>query len=126
LAFTSFTGIPTPDQLHAIVVGLQGMLADPAKLATKENITAAIDGVQSVIKPDAEAKNVPEEISEFRKAFDRLLKDAGIKQLVVLGDDLDRCLPDIAIETLEAIRLFVFTSGTAFVVAADEAMIEYA
>jgi hypothetical protein len=34
-------------------------------------------------------------------------------------------LADTAIETLEAIRLFVFTSGTAFVVAADEAMIEY-
>jgi hypothetical protein len=34
-------------------------------------------------------------------------------------------LPDTAIETLEAIRLFVFTAGTAFVVAADEAMIEY-
>ena len=31
-----------------------------------------------------------------------------------------------AIETLEAIRLFVFTAQTAFVVAADEAMIEYA
>jgi hypothetical protein len=54
------------------------------------------------------------------------LKAAGIKQLIVLVDDLDRCLPDTAIETLEAIRLFVFTSGTAFVVAADEAMIEYA
>jgi predicted KAP-like P-loop ATPase len=35
-------------------------------------------------------------------------------------------LPDTAIETLEAIRLFVFTARTAFVVAADEAMIEYA
>jgi predicted KAP-like P-loop ATPase len=35
-------------------------------------------------------------------------------------------LPDTAIETLEAVRLFVFTSRTAFVVAADEAMIEYA
>ncbi|WP_336493049.1 P-loop NTPase fold protein, partial [Methylobacterium nigriterrae] len=90
--------------------------ADPAKLATKENISAAIEGVKSVIKP-AEAKNVPEEITEFRKAFDKLLKDAGIKQLVVLVDDLDRCLPDTAIETLEAIRLFVFTAGTAFVVA---------
>ncbi len=62
----------------------------------------------------------------FRKAFDKLLDDAGIKQLVVLIDDLDRCLPDTAIETLEAVRLFVFTSRTAFVVAADEAMIEYA
>jgi predicted KAP-like P-loop ATPase len=82
--------------------------------------------VKSVIKPGAEGKNIPEEIAEFRKAFDKLLKAAGIKQLIVLVDDLDRCLPDTAIETLEAIRLFVFTSGTAFVVAADEAMIEYA
>src|SRR5258708_17851344 len=83
-------------------------------------------GVKSVIKLGGEGKRIPEEIAEFRKAFDKLLKDAGIKQLIVLVDDLDRCLPDTAIETLEAIRLFVFTSGTAFVVAADEAMIEYA
>src|SRR5207247_854805 len=54
------------------------------------------------------------------------LNQAGIEQLVVLIDDLDRCLPDTAIETLEAVRLFVFTARTAFVVAADEAMIEYA
>jgi len=32
----------------------------------------------------------------------------------------------VAIETLEAVRLFLFTSKTAFVVAADEPMIEYA
>ena len=46
--------------------------------------------------------------------------------MIVLVDDLDRCLPETAIETLEAIRLFVFTTKTAFVVAADEGMIEYA
>jgi predicted KAP-like P-loop ATPase len=124
LAFTAFTDIPTPEQIEAITHGLQNMLADPVKLATEENITAAIDGVRSVLNP-AEPKHVPEEITEFRKAFDKLLSDAAIKQLIVLVDDLDRCLPDTAIETLEAIRLFVFTSRTAFVVAADEAMIEY-
>lgn len=125
LAFTAFTGIPTPDQIHAITSGLQAMLADPGELATKENLGSAIEGIKSVLKPEAEAKHVPEEIAEFRKAFEKLLKDAGVKLLIVLVDDLDRCLPDTAIETLEAIRLFVFTAGTAFVVAADEAMIEY-
>lgn len=125
LAVTAFTGIPTPDQISTIVGTLEGMFADPGKLATKENLTSAIDGVKSMLKP-AETKNVPEEVEAFRKAFDKLLKDAGIKQLIVLIDDLDRCLPDTAIETLEAIRLFVFTARTAFVVAADEAMIEYA
>ena len=128
LALTAFTGIPTPDQIQAIVGTLEGFLADPAKLATKDNVTAAIDGVKGLLKPTSESAstNVPEEINAFRKAFDDLLKKAGVEQLVVLIDDLDRCLPDTAIETLEAVRLFVFTSRTAFVVAADEAMIEYA
>ena len=44
--------------------------------------------------------------------------------LVVLIDDLDRCLPSTAISTLEAIRLFLFLRNTAFVIAADEAMIK--
>lgn len=125
LAWTAHTGLPTPDQIGSIVSTLQGWLGNPAQLATKENIDSAIDEAKSFLKP-AESKNVPHEVEEFRKDFDKLLDEAGIDQLVVLIDDLDRCLPDIAIETLEAIRLLVFTSRTAFVVAADEAMVEYA
>ncbi len=128
LALTAFTGIPTPDQIQAIVGKLDGFLADPAELATKDNVEAVIEGVKGLLSPASESAstNVPEEINAFRKAFDDLLEKAGVEQLVVLIDDLDRCLPDTAIETLEAVRLFVFTSRTAFVVAADEAMIEYA
>jgi hypothetical protein len=127
LAFTAFTGIPTPTQIEAIVGVLQGMIADPIQLATKDNIKGVLEGVEGLLKPkEGESTNVSKEINAFRKAFDELLKSAGIEQLIVLVDDLDRCLPDTAIETLEAIRLFVFTSRTAFVVAADEAMIEYA
>jgi KAP family P-loop domain len=126
LAFTTFTGIPTPDQIQTIVGTLEGLFADPAKLATKDNLDAALNGVKGLLKPPGDTTNVPEEINAFRKAFDDLLEKADVDQLVVLIDDLDRCLPDIAIETLEAVRLFVFTSRTAFVVAADEAMIEYA
>lgn len=128
LAFTAFTGIPTPDQIQTILGTLQGFLDDPVKLATKDNAVATIEGVKGLLKPADEnaSTNVPEEINGFRKAFDDLLEKAGVEQLIVLIDDLDRCLPDTAIETLEAVRLFVFTSHTAFVVAADEAMIEYA
>ena len=128
LAFTTFTGIPTPDQVQTIVGTLEGVLGDPASLANKDSIQSAIDSVQGLLKPKEEGNgtNVPEEINAFLNAFDDLLSKAGVEQLVVLIDDLDRCLPDTAIETLEAVRLFVFTSRTAFVVAADEAMIEYA
>ena len=125
LALTAFTGIPTYEQLKSAVSGLQNIINNPSELATSQNLELVIGEIQSIIKPVEATKNVPEEIGEFRKAFDELLTAAGIKQLVVLVDDLDRCLPDTAIETLEAIRLFVFTSRTAFVVAADEAMVEY-
>ena len=124
LAFTAATGIPTPDQIELVLGKVKSVFDDPGTLATKDNYDAAVDGIKGFLKP-GESKNVPEEIAEFRKAFDDLLNEAGIKQLIVLIDDLDRCLPDTAIETLEAVRLFVFTDKTAFVVAADEAMIEY-
>ena len=127
LAFTALSGVPTPDQVQTIVGTLEGLLADPAKLATRGHLEAAIAGVQGLLKPRQEGGvSVPKEITAFRQAFEGLLHEAGVDQLVVLIDDLDRCLPDTAIETLEAVRLFVFTSSTAFVVAADEAMIEYA
>lgn len=126
LALTAFTGVPTPDVIQSVIGGLESFINDPSKLATKENFQELVSNAKSVLKPKDDSKNVPEEIGEFRKAFDELLKKAGVKQLIVLIDDLDRCLPEIAIETLEAIRLFVFTSRTAFIVAADEGMIEYA
>jgi predicted KAP-like P-loop ATPase len=73
-----------------------------------------------------DGENLPEAIHHFRQEFSKLLEEAKIKQLVVLIDDLDRCLPPTAIDTLEAIRLFLFVPKTAFVIGADEAMIEYA
>lgn len=124
LALTAYASLPAIG-IQALVGTLEGLFADPTKLS-KENLEAALSEAKGLLKSDRETKNVPEEITAFRKAFDNLLDQAGIEQLVVLIDDLDRCLPDTAIETLEAVRLFVFTSRTAFVVAADEAMIEYA
>jgi predicted KAP-like P-loop ATPase len=44
----------------------------------------------------------------------------------VLIDDLDRCLPETTISTLEAIRLLLFLNHTAFVIAADDQMIKHA
>lgn len=128
LAFTAYTGIPTADQLQTAISALGAFVEDPKQVFTKENVKSAFGALKGSVsvKPAEDSKHIPDEVREFLKSFDNLLAKAGIKQLVVLIDDLDRCLPDTAIETLEAIRLFVFTSKTAFVVAADEGMIEYA
>lgn len=72
------------------------------------------------------AEDVRRNIRDFRADFAALLEEAGITTLVVFIDDLDRCLPDTIIETLEAIKLFLFVKGTAFVLGADERLVRYA
>lgn len=126
LGITAFTGIPTGAVVETFLTGLQNLTNNPSGVVNKERADDLFQQASSLLKPKDPSKNVPKEISEFRKSFDKLLKAAGVEQLIVLVDDLDRCLPDTAIETLEAIRLFIFTQKTAFVIAADEGMIEYA
>ena len=65
-------------------------------------------------------------IREFRKDFEDLLKQSGITKLIVVIDDLDRCLPETILETLEAIKLFLFVPRTAFILGADERLVKYA
>lgn len=74
---------------------------------------------------DKKPQSLPQEIEELRSSFGELLKTLGIT-LVVLVDDLDRCLPKTAISTLEAMRLLLFLPRTAFIIAADEQMIRNA
>lgn len=66
------------------------------------------------------------EARKFRDEFARLLEKSDIRVLVVLIDDLDRCLPDRIIETMEAIKLFVSVPRTAFVIGADPRIIRHA
>ncbi|WP_049629337.1 P-loop NTPase fold protein [Cellvibrio sp. pealriver] len=73
----------------------------------------------------AEQTSPPKEIQALRDNFEETLEELGVT-LVVLIDDLDRCLPETTISTLEAIRLFLFLKNTAFVIAADNDMIKHA
>ena len=64
----------------------------------------------------------PQQIAAFRKEYGEILEELN-RPIVVIIDNLDRCLPSNAIHTLEAIRLFLFLPNTAFIIAADEEMI---
>lgn len=124
VALTAAVGFPMPSTVEGILSTLKALAGKATNSISVEEIKAAIAKSDEYIK-EAQAKNVPDEMHKFREEFQALLNAAEIKQLVVFVDDLDRCLPKTAIETLEAIRLFLFVPKTAFVVAADEAMIEY-
>src|SRR3546814_16314491 len=69
-------------------------------------------------------KSPPKEIQALRDAFEETLEELGVT-LVVLIDDLDRCLPPTTISTLEAKRLFLFLKHTASVIAADTDMLKH-
>jgi len=112
--------------------------ATPAAMAAASAITQSATGEHDedeqlkITAEDLEklVKDAPEKIRrsirDFRRDFEGLLKEAGINTLVVFIDDLDRCLPDTIIETLEAIKLFLFVQGSAFVLAADPRIVQYA
>jgi predicted KAP-like P-loop ATPase len=89
----------------------------------KDDASAAKHGLSDLIRP-TEKRTPPQEIAAFRMEFGELLEGLNTT-LVVFIDNLDRCLPDTAIGTLEAIRLFLFMPRTAFVIAADEDMIRH-
>ena len=82
------------------------------------------ESAQGLIKPKR-VVSPPKEIEALRASFEGALEEMGVT-LVVLIDDLDRCLPETTISTLEAIRLLLFLKHTAFVIAADDQMIKHA
>lgn len=90
----------------------------------KEKAKEAADEAGSLLGPKPD-DSPPKEIQALRDSFEEALNELGIT-LVVLIDDLDRCLPPTTISTLEAIRLFLFLKNTAFVIAADDGMIKHA
>jgi predicted KAP-like P-loop ATPase len=83
------------------------------------------------IKDKKETGKDPDEtlrsnLQEFHHNFEELIAETKLKKIIVFIDDLDRCSPDTIIGTLEAIKLFLFTKNTAFVIGADERLIKYA
>ncbi|MDE0113805.1 MAG: P-loop NTPase fold protein [Albidovulum sp.] len=119
------TGIPHPETLKDIGTAARALLARGEEGATAENMAKLVEGSSDYLR-EVEEDSAPEQMHAFREEFEELLRCAEIDRLVVLVDDLDRCLPSVAIETLEAIRLFLFVPRAAFVIGADEGMVEYA
>lgn len=103
-----------------------GSDAPPAAVATEEvaEVAGAIDWPALIAKAPGSAG--PLDIRTFRDEFARLIEATDLRALVVVIDDLDRCSPERLIENLEAIKLFLATPRTAFVIAADERIVRHA
>jgi predicted KAP-like P-loop ATPase len=103
--------------------------AKAIKLAAKTSLALQIpsfDELTELIREKPSEGNddgEPRGLAAFRTEFASLMASpelAHVRRVAVLVDDLDRCLVDTVVETLEAIRLFLSVDGMAFVIAADE------
>ena len=116
-------GVPLMGVGSKAVAGLGKLFAGTPEA---EDTQAAADGVKALagLMDPVKGKSPPEHVDAFREEFQRLLVGLD-KTLVVFVDNLDRCLPEQTIHTLEALRLFLFMEQSAFVVAADEDMVRH-
>lgn len=102
---------------------------DPAiGAAAGEALVAGVEAAATPPEPATDAAPVAfESVSDFRDEFEELIDGLPeVKSTVVLVDDLDRCLDDTIIDVFEAIRLFLQVSRTAFVIAANRAIVQAA
>lgn len=125
LAISAFTGNPIP-----ALMGIGGSIVE--KFKSSEGIDELKESATKIKEEymneadENESESVIENVRAFREEFEKQLEEAGIKNLIVLVDDLDRCNPDRILETLEAIKLFLSVKRTTFIVAIDERVVTYA
>ncbi|MFZ0548350.1 MAG: P-loop NTPase fold protein, partial [Candidatus Promineifilaceae bacterium] len=63
-------------------------------------------------------------MEEFETTFQKAVKLIEGGRLIVFVDDLDRCLPEKAIEVIEAIKLFLEAPGVVFVLGMDKDIVQ--
>ena len=81
---------------------------------------------QDLLIEEAKEANSSNFIMRFREDFARIISDGDYRSVIVYIDDLDRCAPERIIQCLEAVKLFVNVDRTAFVIGADQRIIEHA
>lgn len=104
-------------------------LSKVIKLATNSVLSMGLPKIDDVMELFGEEEQAVEEptLKGFRDEFGELMQELPeIERVVVLVDDLDRCLPGTVVATLEAVKLFLSVPKMAFVLAADRRTVSLA
>lgn len=93
-------------------------------LAAKGLVTSQWKPQEIVDVLTPQPRTEPKSMNGFRDSFEDFLGMLHeTKRVIILVDDLDRCLPEAVMATLEAIKLFLSVEKMAFVLAADQDMV---
>jgi hypothetical protein len=117
----------TPSTMQA----LAGLMLDAAATAAP-----AVGPLRRLLAPNGEGAasgegagaHVARSVEDIRKDLGEVFDHDPGAPIIVLLDDLDRCLPEVALDVLETIKIFFFESAgkqapCLFLVAADERLI---
>jgi len=82
-------------------------------------VSQIVDEYQRNIHPEKQFLN------EFETTLEEWIKDTlgTNKRMVIFIDDLDRCLPNVALEVLEALKLYLNIDRLVFVVGVDKEVV---
>ncbi|MGD2086137.1 MAG: SUMF1/EgtB/PvdO family nonheme iron enzyme [Candidatus Aminicenantes bacterium] len=116
----------------ALAYGMEGKIKIPLLLETKFKMKDIIDEARKK-KEEREDKSESEMkklVNEYESIYYRLISrlqgaSTGLNlKIVVFIDDLDRCLPEKAVELLEGLKVLLDLSGFVFVIAVAREVIE--
>ncbi len=124
---SSASAIDDPEALQATVNTVTAAVSAVSPLGTALRALVGLgDGLKSGPKPDTSRNTLGrmQSIEKFRDLLCRLFAQrAEGKRVCVFIDDLDRAMPDVALDLLEAIRIFLGEANCTFIVAADQELI---
>lgn len=100
--------------IASIEISTPGLRLKGESLTTAEELPRYVEYMHKMEEYESKYFNIHTELKDF----------AGAVSVVFLIDDLDRCLPDNVLKTLESIKLFLDISGFAFVLAVDDDVVE--
>lgn len=104
---------------------LNGLFGREAGKGKDDDVAKSMERVGKVLTRAVTEKQVNQvtSIEQFLDDFRKLVRLAGERRLCVLVDDLDRCLPEAALEVFEAIKLFLDAPECVYIVALDREVI---
>ena len=107
-----------------VVNGIRDLLGQSKELLDQNKAEECIRDI--FVNNNEKIEEKYKAVRDFRKDFKKLINKADKSRVIVLIDDLDRCLPRRIIDSLEAIKLFLNVDNTAFIIAADEFIVSNA
>lgn len=115
--------------MRSIVAGASVKFGVPGAIELSFDANKALEAKEKMKQLDVDA-SVPRSFYHasfraLREAFKGFMGSTRKRRIVVFVDDLDRCLPESALEVLESMKLFFDLSGFVFVVGLDQEVVQY-